>query len=149
MKLPAELRLAIYELTLDDMVEYTAPSNQSSSMVGSQMRPRGMLALLLTSKTIRAESGKALAPLWSACVEVMEQIVVQVESTKASRQEICFHLSRRPSFAVWTGASVTGVKEAKDALAQITSQLNDEYLRRRAMIAVQLALQRAADDSRL
>lgn len=143
MKLPAELRLNIYELTRNQAIEYMAAAT------GLQMRPRGMLALLLTSKTIRAESGKALAPLWSTHIEVLEKTVVLLENNKASRQEICSCHSLLQSFAVLTGASVTGVEEAKNTLVQTTRELNDAYVQMCAMLVVQLALHRAADDSRL
>ena len=129
MRLPAELRLVIYELTMDDMIEYTEFSNQSSSMVGSQMRARGMLALLLTSKIIRAESSKVLRPLWTIYLDgFLEAVKLLRRDRDVKQNDFLFH---------------------SNALLQIDRQLDQMYVGRRAKVAVRLALQRAAGGSQL
>ena len=72
MKFPPELRLLIYEFALEDLIPTMAhptPSRPaaiyrfSSPYVSAmQLRARGILALLLTSKEVRAESSKAVLP---------------------------------------------------------------------------------------
>lgn len=147
MKLPAELRLAIYELTLNDTIEYTSSSNQSSSTVGSQMRAQDGLALILTSKTIRAECSKALLPLWSAHLEVFDQAVVILERNRDLKLQAPLLLALPQLYAILNGSSVIRAEEAEHAYLQATRQLDNAYIERRAKVAVQLALQRAANVS--
>ena len=72
MKLPPELRLLIYEFALEDLIPtmaYPTPNRpaaicrfSSPYISAMQLRARGILALLLTNKEIRAESSKAVMP---------------------------------------------------------------------------------------
>ena len=72
MKLPAELRLLIYEFALEDLIPtiaYPIPNRpaaicrfSSPYVLNRHLRARGILALLLTSKEDRTESGKAVMP---------------------------------------------------------------------------------------
>lgn len=64
MKLPAELRLVIYELALEDVIPTRAPRSPTKLYITScgLSRARGALALLLASKEVRAESSKAMMP---------------------------------------------------------------------------------------
>jgi hypothetical protein len=141
MRLPAELRLAIYDIVAVEVIEDTATSDQSSSVIGSQMCVRGTFALLLTSKTIRAELGKALAPLLSAYVELLEKKVMLLEENRALKWEILLRLS------LLHGVSVRRIVEAKTALSQVTRQLDDAYVGQRERVALHLVFQRAADQS--
>jgi hypothetical protein len=144
MRLPIELRLAIYDIVAVEVIEGTGTSDQSSSVIDSQTRVRGTFALLLTSKTIRAEIGKALAPLLSAYVELLEKKVMLLEENRALKLQIVLNNAVLRSFP---GGSVHVIEVAEDDLSQIKRQLDDLYIRRREQVAVHLALKRAADDS--
>lgn len=63
-KLPAEIRLYVYELALEDTVAHIeAFVSYATSVYGVKLKFRGALALLLTSKDIRAEFGEGVMPL--------------------------------------------------------------------------------------
>ena len=64
MKLPAELRLIIYELVLHDVIPILALGTPAMSYYAccGPSCARGALALLLTNKEVRAESSKAMMP---------------------------------------------------------------------------------------
>jgi hypothetical protein len=143
MKLPAEIRLTIYELTIHDMMRHITSSIVPLSPGVWQLRTRGTPALLLTSKTIRAESGKALLPLVSAYFELFKDFVSELELNKLVAQEELTILQRV------SGARVTSVEEMNVTVAQITRQLDKSTTGLRATTVVHLALQRAADDSLL
>lgn len=79
-KLPAEIRLYVYELALEDILSHIkAFVSYATSVYGVKLKFRGALALLLTSKAIRAEFSKGVMPLvtahckdFSARVEMLE-----------------------------------------------------------------------------
>jgi hypothetical protein len=143
MKLPTEIRLAIYELTIHDMMRHITSFIVPLSPGVWQLRIRGTPALLLTSKTIRAESGKALLPLVSAYLELFKDFVSELELNKLVAQEELTILQ------AISGARVTSIKEVNGTVAHITRQLDKSITGLRATTVVQLALQRAADDSLL
>lgn len=143
MKLPAEICLAIYELTIHDMMRHITSSIVPLSPGVWQLRTRGTPALLLTSKTIRAESGKALLPVVSAYLELFKDLVSELELNKLVAQQELTILQRI------SGARVTSIKEMNDTVAQVTHQFDKSNTGLRATTVVHLALQRAANDSLL
>lgn len=146
MKLPAELRLVIYELTMNDMMRHIASCIVPVSTGGWKLRTRGTPALLLASKTIRAEGGKTLSPLVSVHLESYRDLVSKLELNKRLTREEFTH---RVVLQRISGARVTSIKEMNDEMARITRQLDKATTGLRATTVVHLALQRAADVSAL
>ena len=80
MKLPAEIRLYVYEFALEDILSHIeAFVSYATSVYGVKLEFRGAIALLLTSKAIRAEFSEGVMPLvtaqckdFSARVEMLE-----------------------------------------------------------------------------
>jgi hypothetical protein len=70
MQLPAEIRLRICELALEDILTQIEASTSSYYHVrGTKLDCRGALALILTSKAIRAEFSDGVLPLVTAHCE--------------------------------------------------------------------------------
>ena len=67
MRLPAEIRLYVYELALEDILTHIESFvSYATSVYGVKLKFRGALALLLTSKAIRAEFSEGVMPLVEA-----------------------------------------------------------------------------------
>ena len=83
LKLPAELRLAIYKLAMEDLIATLPPPN---SVLMARLRPRyrGALALLHISTSIRQESTREMLPLIQAHCEKLEAHARSLLETSAT-----------------------------------------------------------------
>ena len=80
MRLPVEIRLYVYELALKDILAHIESlESHAPSVQGAKPRFRGALALLLTSKTIRAEFSEGVMPLVAARCEDFSAYVNMLE----------------------------------------------------------------------
>ena len=145
MKLPAELRISIYEYALTDTINHIVSSISSPAPVlGPQMPVRGTLALLLTSKAVRAESSKALASYMSPQVSIFKIRVsmLEIERKIKNRAVVRAHL-----FQLINGDSTDKVAEARDALSQKDRELGNARAALHAMSNARDAVWHAASAS--
>jgi hypothetical protein len=73
MKLPAELRLMIYEFAIHDNMAITMIKTMAAGYKRNHQLYRGALALIHTTSTIRKESRKAMLALASREWEVLRE----------------------------------------------------------------------------
>jgi len=79
-KLPVEIRLYVYGLALEDILTHIeAFISYATSVYGVKLKFRGALALLLTSKAIRAEFSEGVMPLVAAHCKTFSAHVKMLE----------------------------------------------------------------------
>jgi len=138
MKLPAELRLLIYEFTLDDTLTHIASLAQGPRPM--QVLPRGTLALLLTSKPPRAECSEGILPLLSVYDKITN---AHYERIKHEQVQERIRVKNQPAHLRHSSAFI---EEASRAESRLNRRLCHAYRDIMAACIVTLAAYRALPD---
>ncbi|KAM0711647.1 hypothetical protein Q7P35_001014 [Cladosporium inversicolor] len=145
MKLPAKLRISIYEYALLDTINHILSSISSPTPVpGVPVPACGTLALFLASKAVRAESSKSLASYMSPQVSIFKICVsmLEIEQNLKDRAIVRAHLLQ-----LIHGGSTDKVAEARDALSQKDRELGNATAALHAMSNAHDAVWRAINAS--
>ena len=135
MKLPAELRLIIYELALDDVIPTLTSVMMNITYCGASCAVDA-LALLLTSKEVRVESSKAMMPSMLGHLESYKMRVDCVERE-------CDELQRKRFDDDYEDDKVFPIEQQSSGLEDT---MCDAHFFMDSVSSVHLAVSRAAKD---
>lgn len=124
LDLPAELRLAIYKLAMEDLIT-TLPPPDSPIMAKLRPRYRGALALLHTNRSIRQESAREMLPLIQAHWEKLEAHARSFPDRSASISLPRYWENRRYKESIYADMAAHMAANVRSMLWMVISDSSD------------------------
>jgi hypothetical protein len=145
MRLPAEIRLYIYDLALEDILTQIESTTSCYYLNrGTKLDCRGALALLLTSKAIRAESSDGVLPLATAHCENFSSRVQMLHLD----WEVKITAPGHPQPGQGTTGIIQACLDVSRQEWQRTCELGDAHAAMQDLYKVKRIMERTAEESK-